>query len=123
MGKSFHRTGRGHGPSSRSTTMWNAVAKEATRRARRAVDRAAVAEGESDCHCGHPPAGLAFDPRWRTAVVLALARSIAATHDYAGLPVLADALEEAGCGDPAVLNHCRHPVRHVRGCWVVDLIG
>jgi hypothetical protein len=38
------------------------------------------------------------------------------------LPILADALEEAGCTDTEVLAHCRGPGPHVRGCWVVDLI-
>ncbi len=42
--------------------------------------------------------------------------------DIARLGVLADALQEAGCGDAAVLGHCRGPGPHVRGCWVVDLI-
>ena len=38
------------------------------------------------------------------------------------LPVLADALEKAGCHDPDILAHCRQPGEHVRGCWLVDLI-
>src|SRR5262249_8541137 len=38
------------------------------------------------------------------------------------LPILADALEEAGCTDAAILEHCRGPGPHVRGCWVVDLV-
>jgi len=38
------------------------------------------------------------------------------------MPILADALEEAGCTSPNILNHCRQPGEHVRGCWVVDLI-
>jgi hypothetical protein len=38
------------------------------------------------------------------------------------LPILADALEEAGCSDAAILGHCRGPGPHIRGCWVVDLI-
>jgi hypothetical protein len=38
------------------------------------------------------------------------------------LAVLADALEEAGCTDPTILNHCRQPGEHVRGCWLLDLI-
>jgi hypothetical protein len=42
--------------------------------------------------------------------------------DAARLAVLADALEDAGCGDAAVLAHCRGPGEHVRGCWVVDLL-
>lgn len=38
------------------------------------------------------------------------------------LPILADALQEAGCTDAAILEHCRGPGPHVRGCWVVDLL-
>ena len=38
------------------------------------------------------------------------------------LPILADALEEAGCTDADMLAHCRGPGPHVRGCWVVDLV-
>jgi hypothetical protein len=40
--------------------------------------------------------------------------------DY--LPILADALEDAGCTDPALLAHCRTPGKHVRGCWAADLL-
>jgi len=36
------------------------------------------------------------------------------------LPILADALEEAGCEDQDILGHCRSGGEHVRGCWVVD---
>jgi hypothetical protein len=42
--------------------------------------------------------------------------------DPARLTVLADALEDAGCADAAILAHCRRPGEHVRGCWVVDLL-
>ena len=38
------------------------------------------------------------------------------------LPILADALEGAGCTNADVLLHCRRPGEHVRGCWVVDLV-
>ena len=38
------------------------------------------------------------------------------------LPILADALEDAGCDDADILRHCREPGEHVRGCWVVDLL-
>jgi hypothetical protein len=44
------------------------------------------------------------------------------TLDSAGLAVLADALEEAGCTDADILAHCRQPGPHVRGCWAVDAI-
>jgi hypothetical protein len=38
------------------------------------------------------------------------------------MPILADALEEAGCTDQLILDHLRSPGPHVRGCWPVDLI-
>jgi hypothetical protein len=37
-------------------------------------------------------------------------------------PILADAMEEAGCTDAAILDHCRGPGPHARGCWLLDLI-
>lgn len=46
----------------------------------------------------------------------------AGTLDHARLAILADALEEAGCTNADILNHCRQPGEHVRGCWVIDLI-
>ena len=42
------------------------------------------------------------------------------TFDY--MPLLADALEDAGCDNADILRHCREPGEHVRGCWVVDLL-
>jgi hypothetical protein len=61
--------------------------------------------------------------------VVALARAAydqrelpAGTLDPARLAVQADALEEAGCTDADILNHCRRPGVHVRGCWAVDLL-
>jgi hypothetical protein len=41
---------------------------------------------------------------------------------FKDMPLLADALEEAGCADEAILTHCRSAGEHVRGCWVLDLI-
>ncbi len=39
------------------------------------------------------------------------------------MPILADALQDAGCNDDQILNHCRDPhAAHVRGCWVVELL-
>jgi hypothetical protein len=52
--------------------------------------------------------------------VLAVARGIAAEGAYDRLAVLADALEEAGCADLDLLDHCRHPEEHAGRCWVVD---
>lgn len=65
---------------------------------------------------------LHFDPRWRTETVLALARGIDADSAYDRLPVLADALEEAGCDLGLLLQHCRHCPTHAPGCWAVELI-
>lgn len=62
------------------------------------------------------------EPSWLTTVVVELARAIREEKDYALLPILADALEDAGCADDAVLRHCREQDEHVRGCWVVDMV-
>jgi hypothetical protein len=43
-------------------------------------------------------------------------------RDFAALPVLADAVEEAGCTNSEMLSHCRGPGPHFRGCWVIDLL-
>jgi hypothetical protein len=60
--------------------------------------------------------------RWNAAAVPALARAIYEERAFDRLPILADALEDAGCTDRAILDHCRGPGPHVRGCWVVDLL-
>jgi hypothetical protein len=60
-------------------------------------------------------------PRWRTADVLGLAAAIYDDRAFERLPLLADALMDAGCADEPILAHCRSPGPHVRGCWVVDL--
>jgi len=72
---------------------------------------------------GPPPfRRVAFAPAWRTPAAVALARSMYEGRRFEDLPLLADALEEAGCVDPAILNHCRRPGVHVKGCWVLDLV-
>jgi hypothetical protein len=59
---------------------------------------------------------------WNGGTVPRLARTIYRERCFEDLPVLADALEEAGCDDDGILAHCRRPRPHVRGCWVVDLV-
>jgi hypothetical protein len=71
---------------------------------------------------GNPFRPVAFDPSWRTEAVVGLARGMYESRDFGPMPVLADALEDAGCADAGVLTHCRGPGPHVRGCWVVDLV-
>jgi hypothetical protein len=51
-----------------------------------------------------------------------IAQAIYDERAFDRLPILADALEDAGCTDADILTHCRGPGPHVRGCWVVDLI-
>jgi hypothetical protein len=76
------------------------------------------------CVFGNPYRPTAFDPKWLTPTVVALAGGIYAERAFDRMPILADALEEAGCDEAAILLHCRGTDPHVRGCWVVDaLIG
>jgi hypothetical protein len=64
-----------------------------------------------------------FDPTWCTSDVLLLARGIYEERAFDRMPILADALQEAGCDNPDILSHCRDAMQpHVRGCWVVDLV-
>jgi hypothetical protein len=55
-------------------------------------------------------------------IVPSIARAVYDERRWEDMPVLADALEDAGCTDADILNHCRGPGPHVRGCWVVDLL-
>jgi hypothetical protein len=71
---------------------------------------------------GNPFRPVAVDPSWLTETVVALAEGIYQERAFDRMPILADALEDAGCDDADVLNHCRQPGEHVRGCWVVDLL-
>jgi hypothetical protein len=71
-----------------------------------------------------PPdmAAQQFDNRWRTFDVLGLARAIYKERVFERMPILADALMDAGCGDESIIRHCRGDSLHARGCWVLDLI-
>jgi hypothetical protein len=71
---------------------------------------------------GNPFRPVAVDPSWLTNGVVNLACSIYENRIFDRMPVLADALEEAGCTNANMLNHCRQLGEHVRGCWVLDLL-
>jgi hypothetical protein len=71
---------------------------------------------------GNPFRPVAFDPAWRSEAVVGIASGIYEERAFERLPILADALQEAGCEHPDILSHCREPGEHVRGCWVVDLV-
>jgi hypothetical protein len=59
---------------------------------------------------------------WGNGTVAKIAQAIYDERAFEYLPILADALEDAGCDDADILRHCREPGEHVRGCWVVDLL-
>lgn len=68
-------------------------------------------------------APVKFEPAWRTSEVRAIARGIHATSDYSAMPILADALQEAGCDSDDLLSHLRDTAAtHVRGCWALELV-
>ena len=71
---------------------------------------------------GNPFRPATLDPSWRTSTAVALARGMYESRDFGAMPILADALQDAGCTSDDVLGHCRGTGPHVRGCWVVDLV-
>ena len=77
------------------------------------------------CLFGNPFRPATLDPAWlswHNRLPVSMARQMYDSRDFADMPVLADALEEAGCRDADILGHCRFGGDHVRGCWVVDLL-
>ncbi|WP_437275472.1 hypothetical protein WME90_30045 [Sorangium sp. So ce375] len=71
---------------------------------------------------GNPFRAVAFDPGWRAQTAVGLARHMYESRVFGLMPILGDALAEAGCEDADVLAHCRGHAPHVRGCWVIDLL-
>ena len=71
---------------------------------------------------GNPFRHVIFCPSWRTSTAVSLTRQIYDSRDFSAMPILADALQDAGCEDEQLLGHCRGPGPHVRGCWAIDLV-
>ena len=71
---------------------------------------------------GNPFRPVTFSPSWRTDTAHTLARQMYESRDFSAMPILADALQDAGCDSADILSHCRDDAPHVRGCWVVDLV-
>jgi hypothetical protein len=71
---------------------------------------------------GNPFRPVTAVPAWRTSTVMSLAQGIYAQRAFDRLPILADALQDAECDNPDVLDHRRGGGPYVRGCWVVDLL-
>jgi hypothetical protein len=77
------------------------------------------------CIFSNPFHAITLDPAWLTwqgGLLVSMARRMYDSRNFVDMPVLADALEEAGCSDVDILAHCRQPGPHVRGCWAVDLL-
>ncbi|MGF1581071.1 MAG: hypothetical protein ACFCD0_17030 [Gemmataceae bacterium] len=84
---------------------------------------------EEELHCqllrdiaGNPFQKIRLDRTWLTSDTTLLAHAIYQRKRFGDLPILADALEEAGCTHEGLLAHCRENQTHVRGCWVIDLL-
>ncbi|OAI42267.1 hypothetical protein AYO40_00035 [Planctomycetaceae bacterium SCGC AG-212-D15] len=71
---------------------------------------------------GNPFRPIAMDRAWLSATVCQLSASIYVERGFERLPILADALEDAGCTAGELLKHLRQPSPHVRGCWALDLV-
>ncbi len=110
-------------PSSRYSAIQAACASaDADSQHTKATEEAAQVDLLRDIF-GNPFRPVAFDPNWRTATAVGLARTMYDARHFNAMPILADALQDAGCEDAAILGHCRDADGvHVRGCWVVDLV-
>jgi hypothetical protein len=75
-------------------------------------------------HCvfGNPFRPVTPNPAWLSRTATDIARQMYGSRDFGAMPILADALQDAGCDRDEVLDHCRGPGPHARGCWVVDLV-
>ena len=71
---------------------------------------------------GNPFHPVVINPSWLTSDVVAMCLGMYESRDFSAMPILADALQDAGCENADILDHCREPGSHVRGCWVVDLL-
>jgi hypothetical protein len=104
-----------------------AVRRKVAGKGQKGKEADAAAAEQRRRHCallrdlfGNPFQSVKFSPHWRAANVVAVGNSIYKERAFDRLPILADALEEAGCSDAAVLEHCRGAGPHWRGCWVID---
>lgn len=74
---------------------------------------------------GRPKPAPELNPgwvRWNDRCPARMAEYVLARREFEVLPILADALEDAGCDDHDVLEHCRRPGRHTHRCWVLRAI-
>ncbi|QEL13870.1 hypothetical protein [Limnoglobus roseus] len=69
-----------------------------------------------------PEYNVDLDSSWFSSTAVAIAQGIYDDKSFDRLPILADALQDAGCEDENILNHLRSDGSHVRGCWALDLV-
>jgi hypothetical protein len=104
-----------------SLSLKHAVEAAALQGARKGAERRAQCGLLRDV-AGNPFRPAPLDPAlraWKDGLLVALAQSIYDEKRFGDLPILADALEEAGSTED-LLAHCRDGGDHVRGCWVID---
>jgi hypothetical protein len=119
--KKVDRTDHDYGESAAAAVGWEAgngpvffAAKEA--------ERARQVELVRDMF-GNPFRPVKFKPAWRTTDAMLLAHGVYEERAFDRMPILADALQEAGCESDELLGHLRDPhAVHVRGCWALDLV-
>lgn len=118
------------GAAIREAPIW-ALSREAMLSAEGVLSRTVFALGESRGHvckllrCIFGPLhfrAVNADPTWLSPTVTSLAQASYDERAFERLPILADALEDAGCTNQDILTHCRQPGEHYRGCWVIDLL-
>jgi hypothetical protein len=77
------------------------------------------------CIVGNPFQPFSLDPAVLASqggIVVRLASAIYHDRRWEDMPLLGDCLEEAGCSNRDVLEHCRRPGLHARDCHVADMI-
>jgi hypothetical protein len=68
----------------------------------------------------NPFVPLEWNPDWFTSTVRDLAARIYERREFELMPILGDALLDAGCDHQLIQDHCRSSKPHARGCWVLD---
>lgn len=106
------------------TPFWGVVAAQTTRSYPSSEDKLLLL---TQCNLlrdiiGNPFRPVAIERSWLTSDVRILAEGIYQDRAFDRMPILADALQDAGCDNDDILDHCRQPGEHVRGCWVIDLL-
>jgi hypothetical protein len=115
-------------PSSRN--LYKTVEPTAAGLIGRALDSLPALLASKHAPAGYPalfdevePRLVRFDAAWRTDTALSVARLMYDSREFSAMPILADALQDAGCDNDSILNHCRDTNQtHVCGCWVVDAV-